>query len=188
MDELRIIATDRAAFGRWMSNVAEPPLRASLSRFAASVDAEAILQETFLRIWQVADRVKPDGKPEPLLRYAFRIAHNLVISELRSQRRITVLEADELRRAADAFAAAARPGHPDPLLRRVIAKCRELLPPQPRRALKARIDSCGGASDATLATELGVRLNTFLQNFTRARRLLAECLRAHGVEPGGEGA
>ena len=26
-----------------------------------------------------------------------------------------------------------------------------------------------------------MRLNTFLQNFTRARRMLAECLKRHGV-------
>jgi RNA polymerase sigma-70 factor (ECF subfamily) len=29
---------------------------------------------------------------------------------------------------------------------------------------------------------LGMKLNTFLQNFTRARKLLADCLRSRGVD------
>jgi RNA polymerase sigma-70 factor (ECF subfamily) len=33
-----------------------------------------------------------------------------------------------------------------------------------------------------LAERLGMRLNTFLQNFTRARKLLAECLEKRKVD------
>jgi DNA-directed RNA polymerase specialized sigma24 family protein len=69
----------------------------------------------------------------------------------------------------------------------LIERCRERLPPQPRRALDARLLGAGGVPDRTLAERLGVRLNTFLQNVTRARRLLAECLRSHGVKLEGEG-
>jgi RNA polymerase sigma-70 factor (ECF subfamily) len=188
MDDVWIIAArDRAAFGHWMAR-AEHSVRASLSRFAAAVDTEAIVQETFLRVWYVLHRVVPDGRPEPLLRLAFRTAHNLAISELRRMRRVAPTEEKELRRAADEQAEAAHPSAPDPLLRRIIAKCRELLPPQPRKALKARIDACGGTSDGVLAEQLGMRRNTFLQNVTRARTLLAGCLRSHGVELEGEGA
>ena len=32
-----------------------------------------------------------------------------------------------------------------------------------------------------LATDLDMKLNTFLQNIGRARRLMAECLLRHGV-------
>jgi RNA polymerase sigma-70 factor (ECF subfamily) len=46
----------------------------------------------------------------------------------------------------------------------------------------ARLGSGGGADDATLAASLRMRLNTFLQNVSRARRLLVECLRGRGVE------
>ncbi len=35
--------------------------------------------------------------------------------------------------------------------------------------------------DRSLAEALGMRLNTFLQNVARARRLLADCLREAGV-------
>jgi RNA polymerase sigma factor (sigma-70 family) len=185
--ELRSIAAgDKAAFGRWMAR-AEPSLRASLASFAAVVDTEAVLQEALLRVWQIAPGVKPDGRPEPLLRVAGRIAHNLAISEWRRQRRVTSIPEKELEKALEE-PVPAQPATPDPLLRRVIERCRDLLPPQPRLALDARLRCAGGASDSALAEALGLRLNTFLQNFTRARRLLAECLRSHGVTFGGEGA
>ena len=39
-----------------------------------------------------------------------------------------------------------------------------------------------GAADSVLAVQLGMTLNTFLQNVTRARKLLAACLERHGVQ------
>ena len=45
----------------------------------------------------------------------------------------------------------------------------------------ARLASAGGEPDAALAGGLGMRTNTFLQNFGRARRLLSGCLRGKGV-------
>jgi hypothetical protein len=49
-------------------------------------------------------------------------------------------------------------------------------------ALQARLDSGGAESDERLAASLRMRRNTFLQNITRARRLLAECLRRRGID------
>ena len=87
---------------------------------------------------------------------------------------------------ADAFArwladAERPPRPPDPMLREAIRACREQLPGKPQQALDARLASGGGAGDPDLAASLGMRLNTFLQNVTRARQLLAECLRRRGV-------
>jgi hypothetical protein len=67
-------------------------------------------------------------------------------------------------------------------LRRIIAICREKLPRKPALALMARLSSAGGEPDLVLAEQLGMKLNTFLQNFTRARKLLAECLARNGVD------
>lgn len=174
-----IAAGDSEAFGRWLSG-AERPLRESLRPFAASVDVEAILQEALLRTWQVAPRVRPDGRPNALLRMALRIARNHAVSELRRSRPDAV-DPEMLERltAADEMA---EPKLPDPLLRRLIAECRERLPRQPARALLLRLDAAGGEPDETLAARAGMTLNTFLQNFTRARRALAECLKGRGVE------
>jgi DNA-directed RNA polymerase specialized sigma24 family protein len=178
---LAIAAGDAGAFGRWLAG-AEPCLRESLRSFAARVDTEAALQEALLRTWQVAPRHTPDGQPNSLLRLALRIARNVAIDEVRRAR---VQPASD-----EALEAAAGPievrGGPDPLLRRVIEECRRALPAKPAEALTARLASGGVEPDETLAERLGMRLNTFLQNFGRARKMLAECLAKRKIDLGVE--
>ncbi len=87
-----------------------------------------------------------------------------------------------LEQAASAFAEPSLQGEPDPFLRRVIEECRKLLPVKPGEALSARLVGGGVEPDETLAERLGMRLNTFLQNFGRARKLLAECLAKRKVD------
>lgn len=82
----------------------------------------------------------------------------------------------------DALAAVDLPEGPDPLLRRLIEVCRRALPSQPRAALEARLLEGGLEPDALLAGRLHMRLNTFLQNVTRARRALVACLKRAGVD------
>jgi RNA polymerase sigma-70 factor (ECF subfamily) len=170
---LDIQARDTVAFGRWMAG-AEAPMRESLRSFAAHLDVEAVLQEALVRVWTVAPRFEPDGRPNGLLRFGVRIARNLAISELR-RTRARPLADEDLEKVVEPI----EPTTTDPLLRNVIERCREKLPEQPKRALDARV--MGFADDDTLAKMLGMRLNTFLQNFGRARRMLAECLKKNGV-------
>jgi DNA-directed RNA polymerase specialized sigma24 family protein len=172
-----IRAGDPDAFGRWMAG-AERSVRLSLRSFAAHVDTEAVLQEALLRVWQVAPRFVPDGRPNGLLRLAVRIARNLALSE-RRRLHATPIDPALLERVG---AEDTEPALTDPLLRQVIAACREQLPHQPARALEARLGAGGLEPDETLAARLSMRLNTFLQNFSRARNLLAECLRKRGVD------
>jgi len=167
-----ILAGDTTAFARWLAG-AEPSVRDSLRSFAAVIDVEAVLQEALLRVWQVAPRFEPDGRPNGLLRFGVRIARNLAISEVRRMR-ATLSDPSTLEVAVE-------PTPPDPLLRAAITDCRDKLPPKPREALDARLTSAGAYDDDALATELGMRLNTFLQNITRARQLLADCLRKRGI-------
>jgi RNA polymerase sigma-70 factor (ECF subfamily) len=174
-----IAAADPGAFGDW-AGAAEGELREGLRGFAAAVDVEAVLQEVLLRAWQLAPRLRPDGRPNALLRFALRTAHNLAVDEARRRRRV-VAEGDEaLQRRLDALCEAG-PAAPDPLLRRLIESCRDRLPGKPRQALEARLAAAGGEPDQAIAARLGQKPNTFLQNFTRARRLLAECLKGRGV-------
>jgi DNA-directed RNA polymerase specialized sigma24 family protein len=163
---------DAGAFARWLAG-AERSIRESLRPLASRVDTEVVVQETMLRIWQVAPRVVPDGKPNSLLRFAVRVARNLAVSELRRTHTPVDTELDDV--------SAPTPEPPDPLLRRAIIECREALPAQPGRALTARLESSGGDPDEVIAERLGMRKNTFLQNFTRARKLLADCLRSKGA-------
>jgi DNA-directed RNA polymerase specialized sigma24 family protein len=132
------------------------------------------VQETLLRIWQVAPRFVADGQPNGLLRLAVRIARNLAVSERRRARTQAIDPAALDEQQALTVASA------DPLLRGVIELCRRQLEGKPAAVLEARL--AGGESDEALAARLSMRLNTFLQNFTRARRFLAECLRRRGVD------
>ncbi len=175
LDELLpgMAAGDRDAFGRFVAG-AELTVRRSLRSFAARVDTEAVVQETFLRVWQVAPRFVPDGRDDGLVRLAIRIAHNLAVSELRRRREAPL---DEAAVADEAIA----PAEIDPLLRRVILLCLEKLAGPPRSALVARLESGGAEPDVALASRLGMRPNTFLQNVTRARRLVSACLEGQGL-------
>jgi len=179
-----ISAGDAAAFARWLAG-AEDRLRGSLSSFAERVDVEAILQESMVRVWQVAPRVVPDGRPHVLLRLAIRIGRNLAVSALR-QRHHEPVEVEILERlAAEAESTAPPPDRSaDPMLRRVLEDCHRRLPEKPALALQARLDSAGAEPDARLADRLGMRPNTFLQNIIRARRFLADCLRKRGIDLG----
>jgi RNA polymerase sigma factor (sigma-70 family) len=179
-------AGDPQAFARWVAG-AEPSLRGTLRPLATHVDAEAVLQEALLRVWQVAPRCRPDGRPNSLLRLGARIARNLAIDELRRNRAtaidpeaLAILESDE--RGPDTIEAQV----PDPLLRRLIDECRRALPDKPAQALTARLESQGGEPDVTLAARLQMRLNTFLQNVARARKLLAACLEKRGFDWGAQ--
>jgi DNA-directed RNA polymerase specialized sigma24 family protein len=178
-----VVAGDADAFARWLAG-AEPPMRESLRSFAAHVDVEAVLQEALLRVWQVAPRIVPDGRPQALLRVGVRIARNLALDEARRLR--ASVEPADLERAVDDASLAAARRAPDPLLRRAIEECRAELPPRPAEALTARLAAAGAEPDEAVAARLGMRKNTFLQNFGRARRLLAECLQRRGIDPGAE--
>lgn len=172
-----IVGGDARAFGSWMSG-AEPRVRDSLRSFAQVIDVEAVLQEALLRTWQVAPRFVADGRPNGLVRMAIRIGRNLAVSEVRRTKAVPT-EGDDLEAA---LAAGERPASaPDPMLRKAIAECRDKLPARPREALDARLASAGGQDDDDLATTLRMKLNTFLQNVTRARQLIADCLHKRGV-------
>lgn len=162
---------DADAFARFLAST-ELPLRRSLAPFARHVDVEVVIQETLLRIWQVASRYEPDGAPNGLFRLALRIARNLALDE---RKRVRRAEAAWQRSALELEVDVA-PSEVDPKLRDIVSRCFEDLPPKPALALRTRLDDGGLDSDASLAERCQMSHNTFLQNMSRARRLLGECL------------
>ena len=163
------------AFVRWMAG-AEPAIRRSLARFSASVDVEAVVQDTLLRIWQIAPRHSPDGKPNSLLRLAVRIARNRAIDETKRTNRVIAYESlDQLEREFESWDPS-----PDPLLQRLLRLCLAHLRGKPKQALWARLRASGEA-DAKLAESLEMAVNTFRQNVSRARKAVRECLAERGV-------
>ena len=169
-----IAAGDQDAFALWVA-AAEPRIRLSLHRFSRYVDTEVVVQETLLRMWQLAPRFTPDGKPDALLRFAMVTARNLAITEARKNgRRLT---AEQLSDEPEVIG----PGeHSDDTLRETVKRCMRDLPRRPKRALRTRFRT-SYVSDAALASELGMTINTFFQNVRRGRQALLECLQRHGI-------
>lgn len=167
---------DAEAFARWLV-LAEPPLRAGLRKFATMVDTEAVLQEALLRTWQVAPHCHGDGRAHTLLRFAMRVTQNLAIDEARRHRLLPTAFGDEL---PEPFVEPANA--PDDAVRAAVASCLGKLPPQPARAITLRLADEGRTTDRDLAVGAGMTTNTFLQNITRARKLLAECLQRAGID------
>ena len=166
-----IAAGDAQAFAAWLSG-AELVMRRQLRSFAGHVDVEAVLQESLLRVWQVAPKVKRDGRPNALLRLALRIARNHAIDVAR-RNRSEPLDADALPDAVSSQM-------PDPLLVRMLRQCHTLLKGPPAMALQQRM--LGGGGDSVLAQRAGMTPNTFLKNVGRARKQLLDCLKKHGIE------
>jgi DNA-directed RNA polymerase specialized sigma24 family protein len=174
-----IAAGDTSAFARWVAGC-EMRLRASLSSFAAVIDVEAVVQETLLRVWQLAPRIEIDGKGESSVRFAIRVARNLAISEVRrlaGPARALQLQSQHQTDEPSRGAAI----EPDPLLRKLIVMCRDKLRGKPAAALNQRLTR-SELPDRELAASIGMQLNAFLQNVGRARKAIASCLKKQGVQ------
>jgi DNA-directed RNA polymerase specialized sigma24 family protein len=168
---------DVNAFATWMDRV-EIPLRRSLSRIARMVDVEVVVQETFLRMWLLAcDPGRVLEGDQSSLKFAYRVARNVAFEEIRRNRRGQLLSLDEL---DDLPEGRVEPDPPDPALERMIRECLKRLPAKPASALSARIRD-GSRPDRALAGELHMKLNTFLQNIVRARKLMRDCLERRGL-------
>jgi DNA-directed RNA polymerase specialized sigma24 family protein len=155
----------------------ELPIRLSLRRFVRAVDSEAILQETYLRMWVYArDRGGSLEGEDASLRFAIGMARNLARAEARRTRREIHLPPESMPELPTA------PEPPsDPGLRRAILGCIEKVAGKPLQALRARAGLGPTLPDRDIAAVLGMTLNTFLQNVVRARKQVAACLERHGI-------
>jgi DNA-directed RNA polymerase specialized sigma24 family protein len=179
LDELFLLARlgGPEAFAEWMGMV-EIPLRRSLRRFARAVDVEVVMQEAFMRMWLVAnDRERSLEGRNASLKFAFRVARNVALEEIRRYRLDRLVDLENLE---DLPEGSYDPEPGDPALARAIADCFRRLPDKSRRALGARLEGdC--LPDRMLAERLRMRLNTFLQNIVRARKSMEKCLKGRGV-------
>jgi RNA polymerase sigma factor (sigma-70 family) len=165
---------DQEAFTSWV-RLCETPLRKSLRSFARYVDVESVTQEGLLRMWRLAPSLSLTGE-NASLRYALRLVRNLALDETRRLRRATRADIEALSRLPEG---AVDPDPPtDDRVGQAIRRCLEKLPDRPREALLARLR---GGSDHSLADGLGMKINAFLQNIVRARKLMAECLKRASV-------
>ncbi len=168
---------DKSAFAEWMAMV-EIPLRHSLGKFAHAIDVEVAVQETLMRMWLLAvDSGRVLEGPYASLKFAYRVARNVALEEMRRYRQERFIGLDALDGLPEGSVA---PETPDPALVKLIKTCMDRLPRKPRHALSARLQN-GMRPDRELAAGLRMQRNTFLQNIVRARRLLRACLERRGV-------
>ena len=129
----RARAGDADAFAEWMKMV-EHPLWRSLARFARHIDLEVVVQETFLRMWIVAcDPGRHLEGEYASLKFALRVARNVGLEELRRTRCGSTVSFDEQPEPPVCF------DFPDPLLKKTIYRCFDLLPQKPKSAMAARL-------------------------------------------------
>ena len=176
----RLFARARAgnirSFEQWMGSV-EFPIRLSLRRFARVVDVESVVQETLLRMWIFAkDRERTLDGENASLRFALGVARNLARAESRRSNRQVSLPPEDL---PEVPVAPAPPS--SPALRNKILECIEKLAAKPRAALRLRLETGGLLPDRDIAENLGMTVNTFLQNITRSRKQVEACLERAGI-------
>src|SRR6266513_667860 len=111
------------------------------------------------------------------LRFAIGMARNLARNMARKYGRELHLPPDELPEPS-----VSPEPPPDPFLRRALRECFGKLAKKPLLAMRARLAGSHLHDDGTLANQLGMSVNTFLQNIVRARQQLAKCLGARGID------
>ena len=172
----RACAGDEESFGDWMGRV-ERPIRLALHPWAQRVDVECLVQEACLRMWvRACDRAKPEltGR-KASLRYAIVLAKKLALNEARKRKREEVLPPEDMPDSV------VNPDpDPEPRLRLAIRECIAALTGKLALVMALRISNEGVRPDRDLAGELGLQLNTFLQNVVRARKQIDACLNDKG--------
>lgn len=154
---------------------------AKLQRFAARMlrepaDAEDVVQETFLRLWQRARDYSPDARVGTWLH---RITHNLAIDRLRARGRVTALLDDE--DAAPISAPQSR-ALADKERRATLARALDTLPE--RQALAVMLVYFHEHSGSEAAQVLGVSEDALESLLARARRALRQAVAKDGSAEG----
>ena len=145
---------------------------AKLSRFAARLlrdptEAEDIVQETFLRLWQHARDYSPKAR---VTTWLHRITHNLAVDRLRARGRTKPLSDDE--DAEDAMPESARQPTLIDEKRRVLALDGALAALPERQATAIVLVHLHGLTGAEAAEVLGVGEEAVESLLARGRRAL----------------
>ena len=155
-----------------------PVLRLHLARYVAPADADDLLQELWLRVWERAGQWDGRGRP---LAWLLAIATNLALNHLRGRRNVVPLEAlseDEVPDVATLGCDAIVPGPEEQALwRERLGQVREAiaqLPPDKQEPL--RLVRIQGYKLEEAAHLLKIPLGTLKSRLHHAHRLLMEHL------------
>lgn len=164
---LSTAAGDRVAF-RSLYEATAPKLFGVVLRIVRNRPvAEEVLQETYIRVWQSAERFAPGaGRP---IAWLATIARNCAIDRIRSDK-------VEQGRADDnaVLEGLAAPDSGDPVLREALTRCLDGLEEEARNCVV--LAYCSGYSREELAERFGRPVGTIKTLLYRSVRLLKACL------------
>jgi RNA polymerase sigma-70 factor, ECF subfamily len=174
-----IASGDEAAFARLIGEQSPPLLRFARTLLTAgTAEAEEVVQETFLRLWQQAETWQPNGRVSTWLH---QVAYRLCIDNLRRRRRSVPLDIADTEDIAD------EAPRPDQRLIRIddVRAVRAAIARLPERQRAALVlFHFQEMSQADAAAVMGVGESAFESLLARARRRL----RIHlSVDDNGEG-
>lgn len=159
---------DRAAFRR-LYDATAPKLFGVVLRITRNRSiAEEVLQETYLKVWEKAERFSSDaGHP---LAWLTTIARNRAIDRLRSER------ADRFQEVGDdnAMERLAAPGEDDPMQREALRRCLAQIDEEARACVV--LAYCSGLSREELADRFKRPVGTIKTLLHRSIKLLRACL------------
>lgn len=173
----RICGGDEAALADLIAENS-PVLRLHLARYVAPADADDLLQELWLRVWERAGQWDGRGRP---LAWLLAIATNLALNHLRGRRNVVPLEAlpdEEVPDVATLGCDAIVPGPEEQALWRErlgqVQEAMAQLPPDKQEAL--RLVRVQGYRLEEAARLLKIPLGTLKSRLHHAHRLLMEHL------------
>lgn len=137
----------------------------ALSILRNQADAEDVLQDTYLHIYQAAGRYKPNGNPMP---WIFTITRNLALMKLREGKRQEELPAED---SAIFWAADSALTAED---RMVLGAAMRELSDEERQILM--LHAVTGMKHREIAELLQLTLSTVLSKYHRALKKLRKCL------------
>lgn len=144
---------------------------AAVYGFALSIlknkqDAEDVLQDTYIQIWNAAGRYTPKGKP---LAWIFTITRNLGLMRLREQSRTVAMAPEDWQ---SLFADEPAVSYEDRLM---LASLLETLSDQERQIVM--LHAMTGLKHREIAEVLNLRLSTVLSKYNRALKKLCNVLK-----------
>lgn len=167
---VRLAAGDDAAIEECYARFGKPVL-AFLTRYVGPVEAEDVLQRTFVDVWRNANRYDP---ARPLSTWVFTIAHHRAVDTLR-RRRPTVVPIDAIRELVGEDGRVVAERH---AWAAEVREALENLSGTQREVLEMAYFE--GRTQAEIAAALGVPLGTVKARMARGMHRLAELVVADG--------
>lgn len=161
-----IAAGDKAALSSLYQETKVAVFGFALSILKNSVDAEDVLQDTYMKIWSSAEGYRSQGKP---MAWILTIAKNLSFSILRERRKTTDLPDDDWSMLQTEGPAVRTED------RMVLNAAMGLLSDEDRNIVI--LHAVSGLKHAEIARLLSLPLSTVLSKYSRARKKLQNALK-----------